>query len=56
LCGREIAIRTAFMSSKRQGEGIGISPGKAIARKYDGEARFEAEDGAPKASIMLRIG
>ena len=54
--GRITKSGDAFMSSKREGEGIGISSVKAIAQKYEGEARFDAEDGVFKASVMLRIG
>ena len=54
--GRITKNGDTFMSSKREGEGIGISSVKAIAQKYDGEVRFDAEDGVFKASVMLRIG
>jgi hypothetical protein len=37
-------------------EGIGVSSVKAAARKYDGEARFEAKGNVFQASIMLNVG
>jgi len=49
-------IGDSFMSGKREGEGIGISSVKAITKKYEGEACFEAGENVFQASVMLRIG
>ncbi|MCL2199636.1 MAG: GHKL domain-containing protein [Defluviitaleaceae bacterium] len=45
-----------FMSTKREGEGIGTSSVKAIVEKYGGEARFETKGNEFRASVMLRVG
>jgi len=44
-----------FMSSKREGEGVGISSVKAVARKYDGSTKFEAKGDVFQASVMLQL-
>ena len=44
-----------FMSLKRKGEGIGTSSVKAVARKYNGSAQFNAEDNVFQVSILLRV-
>jgi sensor histidine kinase YesM len=44
-----------FMSHKREGEGIGISSVRAVARKYDGVVRFEGKGDVFQASIMLKL-
>lgn len=44
-----------FLSSKREGEGIGISSVKAVAAKHNGKARFVAGDGIFKATVYLKI-
>jgi sensor histidine kinase regulating citrate/malate metabolism len=44
-----------FMSRKHEGEGIGISSVKAIARKYNGESRFGVSGEVFKASVMLKV-
>ncbi|MCL2003512.1 MAG: GHKL domain-containing protein [Oscillospiraceae bacterium] len=43
-----------FLSRKHEGEGVGISSVKAVARKYNETARFEAEGKVFCASITLR--
>ena len=43
-----------FVSQKRGGEGLGISSVRAVARKYNEAARFEAKGNVFCASIMLR--
>ncbi len=45
----------AFLSSKRDGEGIGVSSIKAVAAKHGGGTRFETGDGVFKANVYLRI-
>jgi hypothetical protein len=47
----------AFISQKRdgEGEGIGISSVKAVARKYDGVTRFEAKGKIFQASVLLQL-
>ena len=44
-----------FLSSKRNGKGVGITSVQAVAEKYDGQARFEFSDDAFRASVMLRL-
>ena len=44
-----------FLSSKREGEGVGISSVIAVARKYGEETRFEAKDNVFQTSVMLRM-
>ncbi|MDD4565085.1 MAG: GHKL domain-containing protein [Eubacteriales bacterium] len=46
----------AFLSSKRPGEGTGISSVTAVAKKYGGNARFEENDGVFQDSVYLRLG
>ena len=43
-----------FISSKHEGEGIGIPSIKALAGKYDGKAIFEAGNNMFRASVILR--
>jgi len=42
-----------FLSSKREGAGIGIASVRAVARKYGGLAKFEAKDGVFQVSVLL---
>lgn len=44
-----------FLSSKREGEGTGLSSVAAVAKKYDGAARFETKDGVFQASVYVRL-
>lgn len=44
-----------FLSSKREGEGIGLASVKAVAKKYAGSAQFEEKDGVFQASVYVRI-
>jgi predicted acetyltransferase len=44
-----------FLSRKHDGEGVGISSVKAVARKHNGEAQFEAKDAVFQASIILQM-
>ncbi|MFA7412121.1 MAG: GHKL domain-containing protein, partial [Tissierellaceae bacterium] len=44
-----------YLSSKREGEGIGISSVMAAATKYNGGTRFEEDDGIFKASVYLKM-
>lgn len=44
-----------FLSSKRDGEGIGISSIMAVANKYQGSAKFEAKDGVFQSSLYIKI-
>lgn len=43
----------AFLSSKRDGEGIGISSVRAIAERYSGTVKFEYGNGLFRASVLL---
>lgn len=42
-----------FLSTKREGEGTGLSSVIAISKKYGGEARFEAKDNVFLSSVYL---
>ena len=42
-----------FLSSKREGAGIGIASVRAVAKKYGGLTKFEARDGVFQASVLL---
>jgi sensor histidine kinase regulating citrate/malate metabolism len=44
-----------YLSRKHEGEGVGTSSVKAVARKYGQGARFDVEGSVFKASIMLRV-
>lgn len=44
-----------FLSSKREGEGIGTVSVAAVAKKYGGSAQFEEKDGMFQASVYVRI-
>lgn len=44
-----------FLSSKRNGEGIGLSSVSAVAKKYGGNAKFEERDGVFQSSVYLYI-
>jgi sensor histidine kinase YesM len=44
-----------FFSSKRKGEGIGLTSVRAIANRYDGSARFEDKEGVFQASVYVRM-
>ena len=46
---------SAFLSSKRSGEGTGLSSVEAVAKKHGGNARFEGSDGVFQASVYMRI-
>jgi len=43
-----------LFSRKHEGDGIGTSSVSAVAKKYDGEARFEANGNIFQTSVMLR--
>jgi len=43
-----------LFSRKHGKEGIGTSSVSAVAQKYDGEARFEANGNIFQTSVMLR--
>lgn len=45
----------AFLSSKREGEGTGISSVAMVAKRHDGNARFESKDRVFQASVYLKI-
>lgn len=42
-----------FLSSKRKGAGIGIVSVRAVAKKYNGDARFETKDGVFQVSVVM---
>jgi len=44
-----------FLSSKRDGKGVGITSIQAVAEKYQGQAKFEFLDNVFRASVMLRL-
>ncbi len=44
-----------FLSSKREGTGIGLSSVMAVAEKYGGGSQFEETDGVFQASVYVRI-
>jgi len=44
-----------FLSTKHDGQGIGISSVKGVVQKYDGNAQFEVEGNVFQASVMLRV-
>ena len=44
-----------FLSSKRRGNGVGISSVIAVAKKHGGNAWFEERDGLFQASVYLRV-
>ncbi len=44
-----------FLSSKRTGEGIGITSVAAVAQKYGGAARFTAQDGIFQAAVYVNL-
>ncbi len=46
----------AFLSSKRDGEGIGLASVMAVAKKYGGNAQFVEKDGVFQASVYVRVG
>ena len=45
-----------FFSCKRGGEGTGLSSVRAIARKYGGDARFEARENVFMSSVYVLMG
>ncbi len=45
----------AFLSSKRPGEGMGTSSVAMVAKRHDGNAKFESRDGVFQASVYLRV-
>lgn len=45
----------AFLSSKREGEGTGISSVAMVAKRHGGNARFESKAGVFQASVYLRV-
>ena len=44
-----------FRSTKREGFGIGLSSIQSVARKYQGDAKFEDKDGNFQSSVYMRI-
>ncbi|MDI9497693.1 MAG: GHKL domain-containing protein [Bacillota bacterium] len=44
-----------FLSSKREGEGIGLSSVSAVAKKHGGNAEFEVRDTVFRASVYVRL-
>ena len=45
----------AFLSSKRPGEGMGTSSVAMVAKRHEGNAKFESKDGVFQASVYLRV-
>lgn len=52
--GSIIKKNNGFLSSKRDGEGIGITSIQAVANKYCGEVKFEFSDQIFHSSVMLK--
>ena len=44
-----------FLSSKREGEGVGLTSVLAVAKRHDGNAQFEGKDGVFQASAYVRL-
>jgi len=44
-----------FLSSKREGKGIGITSIQAVAEKYHGQTKFQFSHNVFRASVMLRL-
>ncbi|MDD3570938.1 MAG: GHKL domain-containing protein, partial [Lachnospiraceae bacterium] len=44
-----------FLSSKREGKGIGITSVQAVAENYNGQADFDFCEGVFRASVMLKL-
>ena len=44
-----------FLSSKREGEGIGLSSVAAVAKKHSGSSQFKEKDGVFQASVYVKI-
>lgn len=44
-----------FLSSKRDGTGIGITSVQAVSHKYNGEVKFEFSDQIFRSSVMLKL-
>ena len=44
-----------FLSSKREGEGIGLTSVTTIAKKHGGNAQFEEKDGVFQASVYVQL-
>lgn len=44
-----------LLSSKREGEGMGLSSVAAVAKKHGGAARFEVKDTVFQSSVYMRI-
>lgn len=44
----------AFLSSKRNGRGIGVTSVQAVAKKYNGAAKFEPDKAVFHVSVMLQ--
>lgn len=47
--------KDVFLSSKREGKGIGITSVEAVVEKYNGQAVFEFSNGVFMASVMLKL-
>ncbi|MEA5083225.1 MAG: GHKL domain-containing protein [Lachnospiraceae bacterium] len=47
--------KEVFLSSKRDGKGIGITSVEAVAEKYKGQAVFDFSNGVFMASVMLKF-
>lgn len=53
--GNFISEDGKFYSTKRKGFGIGLSSIQSVARKYQGDAKFEVKDGYFQSSVYLRM-
>ena len=53
--GKFAKQKEKFLSSKRSGFGIGISSIQAVAKAYQGDARFEAEGTVFRSSVYCRL-
>ncbi len=53
--GSILKENNTFLSSKRNGEGIGITSVQAVSDKYYGESKFEFSDQIFRSSVMLKL-
>ncbi len=45
-----------FLSSKREGTGIGLSSVRAVVEKHSGMCKFEVQDNVFMASVCVKVG
>lgn len=52
--GNFVSVNGRFRSTKRNDFGIGLSSVQSVARKYNGDAKFEDKDGYFQSSVYMR--